>query len=77
MFYYLNNCKSLNHATIYGAGAIYDLWAKGFEDKIAGEMSPRDTCLVASRDRNEQVTFSSYRFTGARKVPNPTAVGRG
>lgn len=72
MLYYLNNCQNLKHANIYGAGAIYDLWAMGFEDRIAGEMAVGDTCLVASREGNDAICFSSYAFTGARKVPNPT-----
>lgn len=72
MLYYLNNCQNLKHAKIYGAGAIYDLWAKGFEDKIAREMLPGDMCLVASRQDNDNICFSSYLFTHARKVPNPT-----
>ena len=72
MLYYLNNCQNVKHAKVYGAGAIYDLWAKGFEDKIAGEMTPGDTCLVASPEGNDKISFSSYCFTGVRKVPNPT-----
>jgi hypothetical protein len=71
MLYYLNNCQNLKHAKIYGAGAIYDLWAKEFEDKIAGEISPGDMCLIASRESDEKITFTMHRFTGARNVPNP------
>ncbi len=72
MLYYLNNCQNLRHAEIYGAGAIYDLWAKGFEEKIAEEMAPDDLCIVASRAGKEMVSFACYRFTSARKVRNPS-----
>lgn len=72
MLYYLNNCQNLKHAEVYGAGAIYDLWAKGFEDRIAKEMTLGDTCLVASPAGNDRISFSSYRFTGVRKFPNTT-----
>ena len=68
MLYYLNNCKNLKHADIYGGDAIFDLWAFGFEDKVIQEFSPGDTCVVASRADAKNVVMSWYIFTGARHV---------
>ena len=68
MLYYLNNCKNLDHANIYGGDAIFDLWADGFEDKVIREFSPGDNCVVASRHGKNDVVLSWYRFTDARLV---------
>jgi len=78
MLYYLNNCKNLRHAMIYGGSAIFDLWAEGFEDNRARAMAPGDTCLVASRAGNGRIEFAWYQFTKNRllsaSVTQPKAV---
>ena len=77
MRYYLNNCQNLNHAEIYGGKAMFDLWAQGFEDKVARSLSSGDACLVVSRGDEGKVGFSHYRFTKARQVPGPAGEKRG
>ena len=73
MRYYLNNCRNLDHAKLYeNKAAIFDLWAEGFEDKIARELTPGAACLVVSRDGHDKVAYSHYRFTKARQVPDPS-----
>ncbi len=76
MLYFLNNCQNLDHAGRYGGDAIFDLWARGFEDKIVSELRPGDTCLVASRKGKDKVVISRCAFTGVREAFDTTDTNR-
>jgi hypothetical protein len=80
IYFYLNNCRNLDHLALYGGNAFYDLWAKGRDDEFARELQPGDTCLVASyygaqKHDKGKVAFARFRFTGRRKVPSAEAPG--
>ena len=47
MLYYLNNATDRDNASIYGAEAIYDLWADGMEDKFPSQKSSRTPSCAA------------------------------
>jgi hypothetical protein len=82
MYYYLNNCRNIDHVKLYGGNAFFDLWANGRDDDFAKELRPGDTCLVASyhgmqkhKHERSSVTMARFRFTGLRRVHSLEAPG--
>ncbi len=76
MLYYLNNWQNRNHATIYGGGAFFDLWADGVEDRRARELVTGDVCLVLSRAGGLNVAVTQYKFAQARQAPGDAGTNR-
>ena len=58
MIVYFNNSQGKLHANLYGKGAFFDLWAS---DARATNLSPGQTCIVASDGRNNQITSTGFR----------------
>lgn len=80
MRYYLNNCRNYPHREIYGGQAMFDLWTTGPDGKVADELTPGDSCVVASYagktklDR-QMVLMESYRYIGKKRAGDAAAPG--
>jgi hypothetical protein len=67
---FLNNCKAFDHAREYGiADAFFDLAQTGFQPSLATDLSPGETCIVASREQDGRIRFTSYSFSRVEIVP--------
>ena len=57
-----NNCRNRDYTPIYGPDAFYDIDLRHRNIKLADELSPGDTCVVASYAGNlkTQVKLSWY-----------------
>jgi hypothetical protein len=60
MIVYFNNCRGKNHAELYGKDAFCDLWAT---DVRATDLHPGQTCIVATRAKDQEITFSWFSFS--------------
>jgi hypothetical protein len=58
---YLNNCDGKDHAQLYGINdAFFDLY---IEDSQPKKLVPNQECVVATRTKNGQITFSWFSFS--------------
>lgn len=59
-----NNCKGREHARIYGDGAaFYDVNVDGAQAVQARDVRVGDECIVATRGRSEDITFTWFHLT--------------
>jgi hypothetical protein len=70
-----NNCHRRLHATLFGAGAFYDLDQEGKQAAMATDLQPRQHCCVATPMENGDIEFGWFSFTQVRVMPNPTSPG--
>lgn len=61
---YLNNCEGKDHAELYGDDAFFDLY---IEDRQPKKLVPKHDCVVATRTKDGQITFSWFSFSHRSK----------
>jgi hypothetical protein len=59
MTVYMNNCHGTNHSALYAKHAFYDLYTT---DRQPKNLSVGQTCVVASRTKDKQVTIRWFSF---------------
>ena len=78
-----NNCRNRDYAPIFGPDAFYDIDLRHRNIRLADELQPGDTCVVASyaSESKTLVRLSWYTLTGKTTDPDekgaPTRVFRG
>src|SRR5258705_2949696 len=60
MSIYFNNCRGKDHQALYGKKAFYDLYAT---QRGPNYLTEGDECIVASRSKDGQVTFSYHTYS--------------
>lgn len=64
MTVYMNNCHGTNHAALYEKDAFYDLYPTQRQPK---NLSVGQTCVVASRTKDKQVTIRWFSLKRAAR----------
>jgi hypothetical protein len=68
--FFFNNCKTFNHASTYGiADAFFDLDTTGFQATQATNLSPGETCIVATKENDGRIRFTSYSLSRIEVKP--------
>jgi hypothetical protein len=75
MRWYFNNCRSRNHAALYGSDAFYDLYRTGKQAEMATNIMRDDECVVATTAPNGEIAFGWFTFTHEKNLPMPDEPG--
>src|SRR5947208_2526665 len=68
--YFLNNCKTFDHAREYGiADAFFDLSTTGVQATQATSLSTGETCIVATKEEDGQIRFTWYSLSRVEMKP--------
>jgi hypothetical protein len=70
-----NNCRNRDYAPIYGPDAFYDIDLGHRNFKLADELRPGDTCIVASYAANTKTDVKLCWYTLAAKTTDPDEKG--
>jgi hypothetical protein len=70
-----NNCRNRNYTPIYGPDAFYDIDLRHRNIKLADELSPGDSCVVASYASNSKTHVKLSWYVLAAKTTNPDEKG--
>jgi hypothetical protein len=70
-----NNCQNRDYTPIYGPDAFYDIDLRHRNIKLADELSPGDTCVVASYAGNSKTHVKLSWYVLASKTTNPDEKG--
>lgn len=70
-----NNCRNRDYTPIYGPDAFYDIDLRHRNIKLADELSPGDTCVVASYAGNSKTHVKLSWYVLALKTTNPDEKG--
>lgn len=62
MAIFFNNCRSRNHAVLFGAGAFYDLDLHGRQGTMATNLQPNEECVVATPTEGGDIEFNWFQF---------------
>ncbi|MGA2260179.1 MAG: hypothetical protein ABSH28_01950 [Acidobacteriota bacterium] len=74
---FFNNCRSRDHATLYGSDAFYDLYLTGKQAAMATDLVPGDECVVATTAPNGEIEFVWFTFTHDEILLAPDEPGTG
>jgi hypothetical protein len=72
---FFNNCRARPHATLYGAGAFYDLDRVGRQATMATDLQPGDECVVATPTREGDIDFDWFSFSREAIMTMPDEPG--
>lgn len=67
--WFCNNRRRLAHASLYGAGAFYDLRRDGRQATMATDLRPGDRCVVATPTEDGEIQFSWFTFLHDKVKP--------
>ena len=74
--FYFNNCRSRDHAALYGNGAFFDLYPIGsIQGGMAANISSGDECVVATTAPDRMIVFGWFIFTEEKILPVPDEPG--
>jgi hypothetical protein len=72
---FFNNCRARNHAALFPAGAVYDLYLTGRQANMATDLKSGDECVVATPVVGGDIDFSWFSFTHERVMDMPDKPG--
>lgn len=70
-----NNCRNRDYTPIFGPDAFYDIDLRHRNIRLADELSPGDTCVVASYADNDKKRVKLSWYVLDSKTTNPDEKG--